>query len=159
MPDAGMFGDNGPALDPEVIAEAVREADVILLGFEFTGDRLLIDLRDDPRGHTPPILELVEPLAGVDERQIWLSERRPGLRPPEQFLFFVWPHSVGYLEASPLLRGAADRIRREQGVDVREAIADTVQDLRSRERIDVLAAVRGGEGFETLWSRNEPPVR
>ena len=153
MADAGMFGDNGPSLDPRAIARAVRDADVIVLAFEFTADRLLIDLRDDPRGHTPPIVEMVEPLAGVDERRIWLSARRPGLRPPEQFLFFVWPHSAGYLEASPLLPGAADRIRREQGVDVHEAIADVVQDLRGRERIDMLAAVRGGEGFETLWSR------
>ena len=65
-----MFGDNGPALDPETIDEAVRDADVIVLGFDFTPDRLLIDLRDDARGHTPPIVEIVEPLANADERQI-----------------------------------------------------------------------------------------
>ena len=40
-----MFGDNGPALDPETIDEAVRDADVIVLGFDFTPDRLLIDLQ------------------------------------------------------------------------------------------------------------------
>jgi len=149
-----MFGDNGPILDPGAIDEAVREADVIVLGFDFTADRLLIDLRDDARGHTPPIVEMVEPLAGAEERQIWLSARRPGLRAPEEFLFFVWPHSVAYLQASPLLTGAAERIRNEQGVDVHEMIAEAVQDLRSRERMDMLAAVRGGEGFETLWRRN-----
>lgn len=153
MPDVGMFGDNGPALDPEMVEEAVRDADVIVLGFDFTADRLLIDLRDDPRGHTPPIVEIVEPLADADERQIWLSARRPGLRAPEQFLFFVWPHSVAYLAASPLLTGAEARIRSEQGVDVRELLADVLAELRERERTDLLAAVRGGEGFETLWSR------
>ena len=153
MADVGMFGDNGPDLDPEMIEEAVRGADVIVLGFDFTPDRLLIDLRDDPRGHTPPIVEIVEPLAGVDEREIWLSARRPGLRTPEEFLFFVWPHSVTYLDASPLLSGAAARIEAEQHVNVREQIADIVTDLRGRERVDLLAAVRGGEGFETLWSR------
>ncbi len=148
-----MFGDNGPSLDRESIDEAVREADVLVIGFDFTADRLLIDLRDDPRGHTPPIVEMVEPLADADERLIWLSGRRPGLRSPEQLLFFVWPHSVAYLEASPLLTGAVERIRREQGVDVHEMIADAVQDLHSRERRDLITAVRGGEGFETLWSR------
>ena len=153
MADTGMFGDNGPALDREAIIEAVRDADVIVLGFDFTTDRLLIDLRDDARGHTPPIVEMVEPLADVDERRIWLSARRPGLRAPGQFLFFVWPHSVAYLEALPLLTGAAERIRSEQGVDVSDLIADVLRDLRSRERTDMLAAVRGGEGFETLWSR------
>ena len=155
MAHAGMFGDNGPALDDEAIDEAVRDADVIVLGFEFTEDRLLIDLRDDPRGRTPPIVELVEPLAGVEERRIWLSGRRPGLRTPEELVFFVWPHSVAYLEISPLLAGAAERIRREQGVDVRDMLADTMTDLHDRERSDVFAAVRGGEGFETLWSRRQ----
>ena len=153
MADVGMFGDNGPALDPEAIDDAVRDADVIVLGFDFTTDRLLVDLRDDPRGHTPPIVEMVEPLNDSDERQIWLSARRPGLRAPEQFLFFVWPHSVAYLDASPLLSGAARRIQDEQGVDVGEALADILADLRDRERTDMFAAVRGGEGFETLWSR------
>ncbi|MGE3858257.1 MAG: hypothetical protein AB7G21_14985 [Dehalococcoidia bacterium] len=153
MPDVGMFGDNGPALDPEAIDEAVRDADVIVLGFDFTPDRLLIDLRDDPRGHTPPIVELVEPLNDAGERQIWLSARRPGLRAPEQLLFFVWPHSVAYLAASPLLSGAVRRIDEEQGVDVHDLLADALDDLRGRERTDLLAAVRGGEGFETLWSR------
>lgn len=154
MPDVGMFGDNGPALDPEAINDAVREADVIVLGFDFTPDRLLIDLRDDPRGHTPPIVEMVEPLADSGERQIWLSGRRPGLRAPEQFLFFVWPHSVAYLQASPLLTGAARRIHDEQSVNVDEMIAEVLGDLRERERIDMYAAVRGGEVFETLWSRH-----
>lgn len=154
-----MFGDNGPDLDPEMIEDAVRGADVIVLGFDFTADRLLIDMRDDPRGHTPPIVEIVEPLADADERQIWLSARRPGLRAPEQFLFFVWPHSVGYLEASPLLQGAAERIQREQRVEVRVLLTDVMQDLRRHEHRDMQAAVRGGEGFETLWSRNEHPSR
>ena len=37
---------------------------------------------------------------------------------------------------------------------MREQIADVLTDLRGRERVDLLAAVRGGEGFETLWSRH-----
>ena len=65
-----MFGDNGPAVDPAGIEHALREAEVMVIGFEFTADRLLIDLRDDPRGHTPPICELVEPLGNPAERQI-----------------------------------------------------------------------------------------
>ena len=153
MTEFGMFGDNGPSLDRESIDEAVREAEVLVIGFDFTADRLLIDMRDDPRGHTPPFIEIVEPLADADERQIWLSGRRPGVRAPEQLLFFVWPHSVDYLNASPLLSGAAARIKREQGVDVQDMIEEAVQDLHDRERRDLITAVRGGEGFETLWTR------
>ena len=148
-----MFGDNGPALDQDAIDEAVSEAEGIVLGFDFTAERLLIDMRDDPRGRTPPIVELVEPLANAQERHIWLSARRPGLRAPDELLFFLWPHSVAYLESSALLEGAAARIEHEQGVNVRDFIADAVQELRGHEQHDLLAAVRGGEGFETLWSR------
>ena len=148
-----MFSEDGPALDYEAMDEALREADVIVLGFDFTDDRLLIDLRNDPRGKTPPIVEIVEPLANAEERQIWLSGRRPGLRPPDELLFFVWPNSVPALERSRLIEGAAARIQDEQQVDVRVFIKEVMVDLRSRERIDLVAAVRGGEGFETLWSR------
>jgi hypothetical protein len=148
-----MFSEDGPALDQEAMDEALQDADVIVLGFDFTDDRLLIDLRDDPRGNTPPIVEIVEPLANAEERQIWLSGRRPGLRHPDELLFFVWPNSVTALERSPLIEGAAQRIEREQHVDVRGNLRDTMDDLRERERFDLIAAVRGGEGFETLWSR------
>lgn len=148
-----MFGDNGPALDQEALDDALREAEVVVLAFDFTADRLLFDLRDDPRGRTPPIVELVEPLGNAQERHIWLSARRPGLRVAEELLFLVWPHSVSYLATSPFLSSVVDRIRREQGVDVRESLDDAIADLRHRERSDLFAAVRGGEGFETLWSR------
>ena len=148
-----MYGDDGPALDQDAIEEALREAQVIVLGFDFTAERLLIDLRDDPRQHTPPIVELVAPVADAQQRRTWLNTRRAGLRAPDELLFFVWPHSVAYLEASTLLQGAAARIEREQGVDVRGSLAAAVRDLRGYERRDLAAAVRGGEGFETLWSR------
>lgn len=148
-----MYGDDGPALDEGAIAEALRQAQVIVLGFDFTAERLLIDLRDDPQRHTPPIVELVAPVADAHQRRTWLNARRAGLRPPDELLFFVWPHSVGYLEASVLLAGAAERIEREQGFDVRGWMASAVRELRTYERRDVVAAVRGGEGFETLWSR------
>ena len=148
-----MFSEDGPALDREAMDEALEEADVIVLGFDFTDDRLLIDLRDDPRGRTPPIVEIVEPLADAEERRIWLSARRPGLRPPEELLFFVWPHTVASLQASPLIDGAARRIEGEQRLNVRVILGEALDDLRGRERRDLASAVRGGEGFETLWSR------
>jgi hypothetical protein len=148
-----MFGDNGPAVDLDAAREAVEEADVLVIGFDFTPDRLLIDLRPDTHGRTPPIVEIVEPLQSANDRAVWLSARRPRVAPPERFVFFVWPHSVGYLEASALLDHAARRLEREQHVDVREILRDAVLDLRSRERDEAFGAVRGVEGFETLWSR------
>ncbi len=150
-----MFGDNGIVIDIGSMGSAVREADVIVVGFEFWPERLLIDLRPDPDRQTPPLIEIVDPLPGVQERNIWLSARRPGVTPPDQFLFFTWPHSIGFLEESPLPRGVARRVQREQGLDVRAQIGDVLAELARIEAREALAAVHGGEGYETVWSRED----
>ncbi len=147
-----MYGDNGVVIDIDSIEGAVREADVVVVGFEFWPERLLVDLRPDRRHGTPPIIEVVEPLAGVQERTIWLNARRPGITPPEQFLFFTWPHSIAFLGQSPLPSGVTRRIQRDQGIDVSEEIADVLAELAEIEREETLAALRGGEGYETVWS-------
>lgn len=150
-----MFGDNGPAVDLEAVDEAVHEADVLVVGFDFTPDRLLVDLRLDEQRHTPPLVEIVEPLGNVQERAVWLSARRPGVLPPERFVFFVWPHTINYLQSSPLFHGVAGRIEADHGVDVRHDLDDIVTDLSRREHSNTIAAIRGNEGFETIWSRSD----
>jgi hypothetical protein len=147
-----IYGDNGIVIDVGSMWQAVRTADVIVVGFEFWPERLLIDLRPDPARHTPPLIELVEPLQGVQERNIWLSARRPGVTPPEQFLFFTWPHTVAFLTQSPLAEAVTRRLRRQQGLDVSEQLSDVFAELAALERTETLAAVRGGEGYETAWS-------
>lgn len=148
-----VFGDNGPAVDLDAMDEAIAEADVMVVGFDFTVDRLLLDLRTDEHRGTPPIVEIVEPVGSAQERAVWLSARRPGITPPERFVFFVWPHTVDFLQTSPLFHGVAGRIEVEQGVDVRHDLAGAVSDLNRRERLNTVAAIRGDVGFETLWSR------
>lgn len=148
-----MHGDNGPVLDLESAAEAIEEADVLVIGFDFTADRLLVDLRLDPDGNTPPLIEMVEPLSNAHERALWLADRRPLVAVPDRFIFFTWPHTAEFLEESALLDVAARRMMREQSVDLRDDIDEILEDLQRRERTDTRSAVIGAEGFETLWSR------
>jgi hypothetical protein len=148
-----VYGDNGIGLDLDSAVDAVSSADIFVLGFPFCAERLLIDLREDE--HTVPLVEIVEPVAGAYERIEWLNTRRPGLPPPEGFLFFVWPHSTAFLDAAPILAAAVERIRFEQGIDVTEDIERALADLRWRERQHTDDAITGGEGFETLWSRDD----
>lgn len=148
-----MFSDNGLAVDLDAAEEAVADADVMVIGFDFMADRLLLDMRVDSHRHTPPLVEIVEPLSSAQERAVWLSARRPGVLPPERFVFFVWPHTSQYLEASPVLDGVARRIETDHGLDMRGELSAAAQQLRRREREHTLGAVRGHEGFETLWSR------
>lgn len=147
------YGDNGLAVDFEQMAAAVDDGDVLVVGFEMTSKRLVIDLRADD--HSPPLVEVVEPLANAQERNEWLSERRPGVPLPERFIFFVWPHSVELLGESPLFSRSQERMEREQGVDLTEDIADVRRDLARRERDDTQRALSGGEGYQTLWSRDD----
>ena len=147
-----VYGENGIALDLDSAVDAVSSTDVFVLGFPFCAERLLIDLREDE--HSSPVVEVVEPLAGAYARIEWLNTRRPGLPPPEGFLFFVWPHSTEFLDAAPVLAAAAERIRFEQGIDITEDLERSLADLRWREAQHTFEAIMGGEGFETLWSRD-----
>ncbi|MDA0365582.1 MAG: hypothetical protein O3B31_02335 [Chloroflexi bacterium] len=147
-----IHGDNGIAIDLDQLDEAVAGADLIVIAFEFWPERLLIDLRDDAHRHTPPLIEVVEPVGGVAERNLWLSTRRPGVSPADQFLFFTWPQSVTFLARSVLPVHIARRLQAEQGLDMREALQDVFDELAILERREASAAVRGGEGYETIWS-------
>jgi hypothetical protein len=147
------YGDNGLAVDFEQMSAAIDEGDVVVVGFDVTSKRLLIDLRADD--HSPPLVEVVDPLANTQQRNEWLDERRPGVPLPERFVFFVWPHSLELLRESPLFSGSQERILREQGVDVSADIEDVVKDLSRRERDDTQRALVGGDGYRTLWSRED----
>lgn len=146
------YGDNGLAVNFDQMAAAVDDGEVIVVGFEMTSKRLLIDLRADD--HSPPLVEVVDPLANAQERNEWLSERRPGVPLPERFVFFVWPHSIELLSESPLFTRSRERMSREQGIDLSDDIEEARQDLAKREQDDTRRALTGGEGYQTLWSRN-----
>lgn len=148
-----IHGDNGIVIDLEALDDAVADAELVVIAFEFWPERLLIDLREDVHRHTPPLIEVVDPVGGVAERNLWLSTRRPGVAPPDQFLFFTWPQSVAFLARSMLPVQVARRLQAEQGLDVREELQDAFEELAVLERREARAAVRGGEGYETVWSR------
>ena len=63
-------------------------------------------------------------------------------------MVFVGAPAMAFADSSWLRR-----LGNRAAAEALEQIADVVHDLRGRERSDVQAAVRGGEGFETLWSR------
>ena len=149
-----MINDNGLALDIEALVMAASETDVLVIGFDFMVERVVIDFRADSRGRSLPLLELAEPMADAEDRVAWLAERRPALAAPEHFLFFVWPHSTGMLTKSLVTERILARLRDEHGVDYRPTLARIATGLRQAERAEQIAAIRGVEGFETIWSRD-----
>ncbi len=95
-------------------------------------------------------MALVEPVATVEERYHWLGRKRPSFGPPERFMFFLWPHSIAFLEQC----GVVARIRRCCEATGRpEAVATfdkALTDLQQKEERATRAAITG-ENYRTIW--------
>lgn len=148
-----MTNDNGLTLDIDALIEAAAETDVLVIGFDFMAERIVVDFRADSRERSLPLMELAPPMADAQERVAWLAQRRPALASPDRFLFFVWPHSIRTLADSPVIDQILLRLREEHGVDYRAACTRVIADVRRAEHAERLAAIRGTDGFETLWER------
>lgn len=148
-----MFTENGVTIDFSELQKVVDTCDVFTIGFRMFPERLIVDTRHgDSDG---PMVEVVEPVATVEERFFWLGQRRPSFGVPQQFTFFVWPHSVRHLEES----GLGDIIRRrvhaeeETGEVGRQMAKSTIQ-LNTLEQRATFDAIHG-RNYHTLWALDE----
>ena len=145
------FTENGVMIDLDEVRNVVDSCDVFTIGFRLFPQRLIVDTRtSEAEG---PMVEVIEPVGTVEERFFWLGKRRPEFGVPEQFTFFVWPHSCRFLKEC----GVADRIRKRlQGAGRPEAgrqLKAALAELTRLERQAELEAVRGRD-HHTLWSRS-----
>jgi len=143
-----VYTENGLLVDLAEVEKVVDECDVFTIIFRLFPERLLVDGRVSQRDG--PLVALVEPVATVEERYHWLGRARPGFGPPEHFTFFLWPHSIAFLEQC----GVAARIRRRcEATDWPGAAAvfdKALTELREKERRATLAAITG-EDCRTIW--------
>jgi hypothetical protein len=146
-----LFTENGLMIDLEEVRKVVENCDVFTMGFRLFPERLIVDTRSDTT--TGPMIEVVEPVSSVEERFFWLGQRRPSFGVPQQFTFFVWPHSIGYLEESGLM----DRIRHriypaDETGRIGHHLARAMRRLFILEQQATADAIRG-RNFHTLWER------
>ena len=145
-----MFTENGVMIDLEELGKVVDQCDVFTIGFRLFPQRVIVDTRSNER--EGPMIEIVEPVGTVEERFFWLGKRRPSFGVPPRFTFFVWPHSISYLEES----GVVEQVQRRLcAVDPRcqEQVAATLRELHILERRAVLDAITG-KNYHTLWARS-----
>ncbi len=142
-----MFTENGLVIDLDDVGRVVEHADVFTIGFRLFPERLLVDTRI--RGDHGVLIRLVEPASSIQERFFTLGRLRPDFGPPERFMFFLWPHSVGFLRASGTWRHIGARAERDPHgrAQLEEAWASLVRLEREAE----IAAI-GGENCHTIWS-------
>ena len=136
-------------IDLEEVRKVVETCDVFTMGFRLFPERLIIDTRVNEQAG--PMVEVVEPVSTVEERFFWLGQRRPTFGVPQQFTFFVWPHSIGYLEESGLM----DRIRQriypaDESGRIGHDLARAMHRLIVLERQATADAILG-RNYHTLW--------
>ena len=88
------------------------------------------------------------------ERYRFLEEARPGVPAPEQITVFQWRQSVQVLKNVGLWKRLEERFFELGGVSaVKQVEAAFTRALRL-EQDELLGAIRGGEGWETIWERS-----
>jgi len=147
-----VFTENGVLIDFEELRKVIDKCDVFTVGFRLFSERMIVDTRTT--GEEGPMLEIVAPVGTVEERFFWLGQRRPNFGVPESFTFFIWPHSVGYLEESGMMHRIRQRIYpldNENG-DIGRSVAESIWKLISLERKATNDAITG-HNYHTLWER------
>jgi hypothetical protein len=140
-------------IDLQAIIRVVEEADVFIVRFGLIDQRLLVDARPDDHGQ--PFIKVVPPASSAEERYRYLQRERPDLPLPEQITVFHWPRGVQMMKDVGLWEHIEHRLV-DIGGEPASALAEgAFADTQRFERADLLAAIRGGEGYETIWSREE----
>lgn len=143
-----MRTENGIEVDHEALAELLRRADVLTIGFTLFPHRLLVDLRTNATDGQ--LATIVEPVASVQERYLWLGRHRGSFGAPEGFSFFAWPQTVRGLVERRILAPLQARL---EG-NARAQLESVLSDLLALEETAMRRAVTGAPEWPTLWDRS-----
>ncbi|GBD24533.1 hypothetical protein HRbin29_02211 [bacterium HR29] len=146
-----MLTENGVQVDLQAVEEVLRRADVLAIAFTLFPERLLVDTRAN--AEAGPFAGVVEPVASIQERYLWLGRHRGMFGAPEAFSFFMWPHTVRSLVRRNVLHTLRQRLEAaEPGSGARLDAA--LDELLQRELEAMKAAVRGDpRRWKTIWER------
>ena len=141
MPDEGF--------DLDETLRALREADVVVIGFGWLHQRLLIDARRSEQDG--PYIRVVEPVRSPQDRLRELRRLRPNFDDPESFIFFPWNGRVDSFVNNQLFDRILERCAGDPTAedDARAALAR----LYELDREDLRQAISGGQNYHTLYQR------
>lgn len=144
-----MRTDNVFDLDLTEIRRVITTAEVLVIRFPLFADRLLVDFRcHDDAG---PLVQVVPPVGGFEERVRFLRAVRPQFATPEQIMVLQWPRSVAGLLESGVMQVLVDRLV-STGFNVAPQIRHAWKTLVRMEEDATMAAVLG-VGYKPLWER------
>ncbi|MXY80016.1 MAG: hypothetical protein F4Y94_10125 [Chloroflexi bacterium] len=137
-------------VDLDEIGGVIERAEVLVVRFQVVQRRILVDFRTS--ADAGPLARAVAPASSAEERFRSLKALRPSLPLPERIMSFLWPRSVGAMADAGVLDRIRDRLVRidaDAGAELDSAFGE----LLGEEHATLVAAIRGGEGFQTLWER------
>lgn len=143
---------NDFGIDLDEIFKVVDTADVLVIRFQIVAaTRLLVDTRSTELD--PPVVKLVARAGSVEERFRSLKQLRPRLPLPDKIMSFQWPRHVELLAAAGVWERIVRRLVTTGHAGMQDMCAEVWRDLVAAERREVIAAILGGEGYQTLWER------
>lgn len=138
-------------LDIEGIGRVFDEAGVLIVRFHVISQRLLVDTRVSLEDS--PLIRLVPPVSSAEERYRYLQELRPSVPLPDQITVLSWPRYIEVMREAGLWQRLEQRLLELGGEGLARRCAEVFEEVRSAERAEVVAAILGGEGYESLWER------
>jgi hypothetical protein len=139
-------------IDLEEALKAIDLAEVLVVRFAILPKRLLIDFRTS--ANEGPLVAVVPKAESLEERYKSLKRMRPRFPLPDRIVAFMWPRTdVETLRRSPLWERMVARLVELGGPDLAEKMEEAYRRLREEERQELVAAIRGGESYHSLWER------
>ena len=138
-------------VDVSEIGRVIDSADVVVVRFAILEERLLIDYRTNDQDG--PLIAVVPRAGSVEERFKSLKKLRPRFPLPEKITSFMWPRHFDTFRDCGLCSRIQERLISLGGDDMAASCHEAFEHLHQTERAEVFAAIKGGDGYETIWQR------
>jgi len=139
-------------LDMDEVARVIDGAEVLVVRFAILDKRLLMDTRTSEQDG--PIIAIVPKADSVEERFKGLKKMRPRFPLPDKIMSFMWPRHMDTFRNCGLWAKIEARMVSLGGEQMAERCQQVYEELVRQEKAEVLAAIRGGEGYQSLWERS-----
>ncbi len=136
-------------IDLDEVRRVIDAADVLVVRLSVTDRRLLVDTRANE--NEGPMIRVVPPVATGEERFKSLKMLRPRFRTPERILTFQWPRHARALRDAGIWDHIARRLVGAGWSDTARQCDEAFAQLLQEERTVEVAAIKGDEGFKTIW--------
>lgn len=138
-------------LDMEEVTRVINSAEVLVVRFAILDKRLLVDYRTNE--NDGPLVAVVQKAESIEERFKALKKLRPRFSLPEKIMSFQWPRHIETFRQSGLADKIKERLVSLGGEEHGPKLEAALDELAGREKVEVALAIRGGEGYQTLWER------